>query len=179
MMWDRDRGWVPQVWTQDLMASGPSKFQEIEPLEGDDNQQACKTALMKVECHHFGCDWKLEECPDVVQIWIQDHMDTEHDGVFPEIELLEEDKNRQACKTALAKVKCQHQGCDWEEELYPEVADIWIQDHVDTVHGGSQYIGPGAGRSKPQEIVLPEEDKNHQACGTALERDIKLAGTLT
>ena len=24
--------------------------------------------------------------------------------------------------------------------------------------------------------MLPEEDKNHQACGTALERDIKLAG---
>ena len=133
------------------MASVPSKVQEIELMKEDDNRQACKTALMKVECHHFGCEWKLEdyeagnwkleECPDVVQIWIQDHMDTEH-GEFLEIELLEEDKNRQACKTALAKVKCQHQGCDWEEELYPEVADIWIQDHVDTVHGGSQYIGP-------------------------------------
>ena len=103
------------------VASVPSKVQEIELMKEDDNRQACKTALMKVECHHFGCDWKLEERPDVVQIWIQDHMDTEH-GEFPEIELLGEDNNRQAYKTALTKVKCQHQGCIWEEELYPEVA---------------------------------------------------------
>ena len=119
------------------LAGVPSKVQEIELIKEDDNRQACKTALMKVECHHFGCDWKLEEWPEVVQIWIQDHMDTEHDGEFPEIELLEEDKNRQACKTALAKVKCQHQGCIWEEELHPEVALLYIQNHMGTEHAWS------------------------------------------
>ena len=223
MMWDRDRGWVARVWTQDHMASGPSKFQEIEPLEGDDNRQACETALTKVKCPHLDCGWELEAYPEVAHIWLQFHKDENHQacgtaleedvepvgvesaaeyGGTQMVELLEEDEDHQACETALERLVCRYQSCDWEEVSYPEVADIWIQDHVDTVHGGSQYIGPAevdsaaengetqvhdelqhiepdAGRSKPQEIVLPEEDKNHQACGTALERDIKLAGTLT
>ena len=62
MMWDRDRGWV----ARDHMASGPSKLQEIEPLEADDNRQACETALTKVKCPHLDCGWELEVYPEVV-----------------------------------------------------------------------------------------------------------------
>ena len=92
------------------------------------------------ECLKDGCGWENELYPEEAQDVSRRHASlfgSDHVVALQEIQLLEEDE------LALVKVSCRYQNCDWDEEVYPEVADIWIQSHVDMVHGGVQYTEPG------------------------------------
>ena len=78
-------------------------------------------------------------------------------GEFPEIELLGEDKNQQACKMALTKVDCRYQNCD-SEEAEPREEDVYVE------------VNETEPLEENQEIELLEEDENQQACKMALTK---------
>ena len=44
---------------------------------------------------------------------------------------------------------CPRAGCDWSEELEPEVGPIWLRDHLDTVHA----VAP---KAKPPPLPMPK-----------------------
>ena len=65
--------------------------------------------------------------------------------------------------------ECLRKGCGWENELYPEEAQDVCRAHAS--HFGSDHVVTA--HDKPQEVELLEEDKNNQACETALERVVQ------
>ena len=142
-------------------------------FSNDLHQAAYSMAPRTYECLRQGCGWKNELHPEEAQEVSRCHASLfgpDHVVALQETQLPEEDE------VALVKISCRYQNCDWDEEVYPEVTDIWIQNHVDEVHGGVQYIEPGAEYSMPREIELPDGDEDRQACEKALVEDIELVG---
>ncbi len=135
-------------------------------FSNDLHQAAYSMAPRTYECLRQGCGWKNELHPEEAQEVSRCHASLfgpDHVVALQETQLPEEDE------VALVKISCRYQNCDWDEEVYPEVTDIWIQNHVDVVHGGVQY-------SMPREIELPDGDEDRQACEKALVEDIELVG---
>ena len=140
-------------------------------FSNDLHQAAYSMAPRTYECLRQGCGWKNELHPEEAQEVSRCHASLfgpDHVVALQETQLPEEDE------VALVKISCRYQNCDWDEEVYPEVTDIWIQNHVDEVHGGVQYIESGAEYSMPREIEPLDKDENHQAHETALEKGIGL-----
>ena len=148
MMWDRDRGWVARVRTQDHMASGPSKLQEIEPLEGDDNRQACETALTKVKCPHLDCGWELEVYPEVVHIWLQFHMDREHGDWEEDTELPETAEESDAASNGALEVNSATENGE-TRETKPLEKDIELVGVDSAAENGKTQMTACGGRGPP------------------------------
>ena len=45
--------------------------------------------------------------------------------------------------------KCLKDGCNWSEELEPDVGPIWLKDHLDTMHA----VAP---KAKPPPLPMPK-----------------------